>query len=84
MDVAPLKSYLRKVEDTLATHDATEHAQRSTLETLIESPGGAIRAINEPKRIECGPPEDVSPSGPIEGDRRAGARPADRGDSECE
>lgn len=57
VDAAPLKSYLRKLEEKLATRDATEHTHRSSLEELIEALGEDIVAINEPKRIECGAPD---------------------------
>jgi hypothetical protein len=56
-DAAPLKLYVRKLEEKLATHDATEHTHRSSLEELIESLGDGIVAVNEPKRIACGAPD---------------------------
>jgi hypothetical protein len=57
VDVAPLKPYLERLEEKLATGDTTEHTHRSTLEILVESFGDDIKAINEPKRIECGAPD---------------------------
>ncbi|MFW6116372.1 MAG: type ISP restriction/modification enzyme [bacterium] len=57
VDVAPLKSYLDRLEGRLVTGDTTEHTHRSTLEILIECFGDDIKAINEPKRIECGAPD---------------------------
>ncbi len=71
VDVTPLRSYLRSIEQNLATGDATEHTHRSALETLIESLGDGLQAINEPRRIACGAPDLIvvrgqTPIGTIE------------------
>jgi hypothetical protein len=55
--MAVFSSYLQRVEQKLTSGDATEHTHRAALETLLETVGDSISAINEPKRIACGAPD---------------------------
>lgn len=55
-----LRNYRSQLRRTLETGHATEHSYRPALQNLIESIAGEdIRALNEPKRIECGAPDFV-------------------------
>ncbi len=53
----PIREYLQAVEANLKAGDATEHTHRPALKTLLESLARDIRAVNEPKRVECGAPD---------------------------
>jgi len=55
--MAVFSSCLQRVEQKLTSGDATEHTHRAALETLLETVGDSISAINEPKRIACGAPD---------------------------
>jgi len=51
------RAYLASLRRNLSTGDATEHTHRSALEQLLEAVQDDVRAVNEPKRIECGAPD---------------------------
>ncbi len=63
--VSLLKTYLDAIAANLKAGNATEHTHRPALKTLLESlgsavsPGGDIRATNEPRHIECGAPDFI-------------------------
>ncbi len=57
MNLAPLKDYLRSIEQTALTGGATEHSFRPALKAFIESFGNDLEALNEPKRVKCGAPD---------------------------
>ena len=65
LNLKPLSEYLRLIEKNLSTGNYTEHTHRSALESLIESLGDGIDAINEPHRIECGAPDFVINKGSV-------------------
>ncbi len=52
-----IKNYLKQVEKTFRTGNATEHSYRPYLKSVIESLRENILAINDPKRIKCGAPD---------------------------
>jgi hypothetical protein len=54
MDV--LASYLQRIEQRLASGEATEHAHRPALEALLEATDPSVVAVNEPTRTACGAP----------------------------
>ncbi|GCF08385.1 type ISP restriction/modification enzyme [Dictyobacter arantiisoli] len=56
---ALLKGYLDKIEAYFQGGEATEHTYRETLQNLLEQIGTDVKAINEPKRMECGAPDYV-------------------------
>ena len=59
-EILSVKAYLKALEETYKTGQASEHSYRPALERLIESIGGSeVDAINEPKRIACGAPDFV-------------------------
>jgi hypothetical protein len=55
----PFGTYLRELQKNLSTGAATEHTHRSALEALLEAAGDGVRAINEPRRVECGAPDYI-------------------------
>src|SRR5208283_3903717 len=56
---APITEYLRKIERALKRGDATEHTYRPALKELIEALDENVVCTNEPKRSECGAPDNV-------------------------
>ena len=63
-----LKIYLDAVAAAIRAGNATEHTHRSALKTLLEAFGaqaagtaarGAVQAVNEPQRIDCGAPDFI-------------------------
>lgn len=61
-----LKAYLAAVEQALKAGNATEHTHRPALKTLLEAIGGKdIRAVNEPKQIDCGAPDFIVTRGVV-------------------
>ena len=57
---SPLRAYYNSLKTTFATKQATEHSYRSALEKLIQELGGKrVRALNEPKRVDCGAPDFI-------------------------
>ena len=62
----PLRVYFKRLKTTYATDQATEHSYRSALENLIEGLGdNRVRALNEPKRVECGAPDFIVERGGV-------------------
>ncbi len=59
-------TYLKDIETAFQAGNATEHTHRPALKNLIESLNSGIRAINEPKRIQCGSPDFVIIQGQLE------------------
>src|SRR5689334_16308457 len=47
-----LRNYLREIEKTYQTGDATEHTYRFALQKLLETLFPGVSATNEPKRIQ--------------------------------
>ena len=63
---SPLRAYYNSLKTTFATKQATEHSYRSALENLIQELGGKqVRALNEPKRIDCGAPDFIVERGGV-------------------
>lgn len=52
-----IRTYLQALEANLRAGDATEHTHRPALQALLESIAPGIRAVNEPRRVECGAPD---------------------------
>lgn len=52
-----LKQYLKSIEDSLKTGQATEHTYRAALQKLINSQAAGLTVINEAHRIVCGAPD---------------------------
>ena len=59
MESTPFKVYLKEIQKSLSTGQATEQTHRPALEALLEAVGENITAINEPKRVECGAPDYI-------------------------
>lgn len=55
--MSPFKKYLKDIEDSFKTGQATEHTYRAALQNLIEALSDDIKAVNEPKHIACGAPD---------------------------
>lgn len=55
----PFRVYLRELQRNLSTGAATEDTHRPALKAPLEALGDGMRAINEPKRIECGAPDYI-------------------------
>ncbi len=61
-----LKAYLAAIEQALSAGNATEHTYRPALKSLLEVVGGSdIRAVNEPKQIDCGAPDFILTRGVV-------------------
>lgn len=58
-------NYIKAIETSLQSGNATEHTYRPGLKTLLESFNSGIIAVNEPKRIKCGAPDFVITAGQI-------------------
>ncbi len=54
-----IQNYLRNLETTYRSGNATEHTYRSYLKGLLETLYPGITATNEPKRIKCGAPDFI-------------------------
>jgi N-6 DNA Methylase len=66
-----LRTYLKDIEKTHATGNATEHSYRSHIKNLLETLSPGTIAMNEPKRVACGAPDFIitrgqTPLGSIE------------------
>jgi len=59
MESTPFKVYLKELQKSLSTGQATEQTHRPALKSLLEAVGENITAINEPQRIECGAPDYI-------------------------
>lgn len=59
ISAAAFRTYLQEVENNLRQGNATEHTHRPALKTLIQGLAPDVRAVNEPKRVECGSPDYV-------------------------
>ena len=57
MAASPIDVYRRQIEKELQAGNATEHTHRPALKTLLQAFAPKITATNEPKRVECGPPD---------------------------
>src|SRR5260370_41273167 len=55
-----IRHYLKGIEKTLQSRNATEHTYRSNLKVLLETLFPDVTATNEPKRITCGAPDYIS------------------------
>ncbi len=54
-----IANYLKELNRYHADGKDTEHSHRPALQTLLEAEISDIKAINEPKQIECGAPDFV-------------------------
>ena len=54
-----LRLYMKTIEKTFSSGNATEHTYRPTLKNLIESLADGIIATNEPRREACGAPDFI-------------------------
>ena len=54
-----LHEYLKEIESYYKLGIAKEHSYRATLQTMLARLVPGIRAVNEPKRVECGAPDYV-------------------------
>ena len=61
--VKVFNNYICDIEENLMQGSATEHTHRPALKVLLEYLGDGIKAINEPRRIECGAPDFVVTKG---------------------
>ena len=52
-------AYLKEIATAFNTDKATEHSYRSALQSLLEGLVANVKAVNEPRRIECGAPDFV-------------------------
>lgn len=60
-----ISDFLSKVQSVYKTGAATEHSYRPALEGLFNSLDENVRALNEPKRVECGAPDFIIQRGEI-------------------
>lgn len=60
-----ISDFLSKVQSVYKTGAATEHSYRPALEALFNSLDERVRALNEPKRVECGAPDFIIQRGEI-------------------
>ena len=56
---AAFRDYLEEVGRNLAAGNATEHTHRPALQHLVQTLDSGVRAVNEPKRVECGAPDYI-------------------------
>lgn len=56
---AAFRAYLQEVGRNLAAGNATEHTHRPALQQLVQALDPQVRAVNEPKRVECGAPDYI-------------------------
>ena len=54
-----LHDYLKEIESFYKLGIAKEHSYRATLQTMLARLVPGVRAVNEPKRVECGAPDYV-------------------------
>ena len=54
-----LRLYMKTIEKTFSSGNATEHTYRPSLKSLIESLADGIIATNEPRREACGAPDFI-------------------------
>ncbi len=63
-DLKLVHEYIKAIEKELAAGNATEHAHRPALKTLVEGLAAeGTTATNEPTHIECGAPDFVVTKG---------------------
>lgn len=60
-----VEEYLNKVIQTHNTGSATEHSYRPAIQALVNIFDSDIKAINEPKRVDCGAPDFLVQRGDI-------------------
>ena len=60
-----VSEFITSVQKTHATGNATEHSYRAAIETLFNTLGDGIHALNEPKRVKCGAPDFIIQLGDI-------------------
>lgn len=60
-----ISDFITSVQSIYATGNATEHSYRSCFETLFAALGEDVRALNEPKRVQCGAPDFIVQKGDI-------------------
>lgn len=60
-----IQEYLDRVAAVYKTGVATEHSYRSAIEFLFKNLSDDIKALNEPKRVQCGAPDFIVQRGEI-------------------
>jgi type I restriction-modification system DNA methylase subunit len=63
--VSIVADFVNKVIAIRNTGNATEHSYRSAIESLFAALDPLVRALNEPKRIECGAPDFIVQRGEL-------------------
>ena len=56
---AAFRAYLDEVGLNLEAGNATEHTHRPALQALVQTLDPEVRAVNEPKRVDCGAPDYI-------------------------
>jgi predicted helicase len=56
---AAFRAYLEEIGRNLTAGNATEHTHRPALQQLVQALDPQVRAVNEPKRVECGAPDYI-------------------------
>ena len=56
---AAFRAYLEEIGRNLTAGNATEHTHRPVLQQLVQALDPQVRAVNEPKRVECGAPDYI-------------------------
>ncbi len=54
-----IQHYLKSMQQSLDSGNATEHSYRPALQALVESFRENVAAVNEPKRVACGAPDFI-------------------------
>jgi len=60
-----IKDFLLEVAQIRKTGVATEHSYRAALQKLLDSIAAGVRAVNEPKPVECGAPDFIVQRGDL-------------------
>ena len=58
-DIDAVGKYVAEVAKLAKTGNATEHTFRGALATLLDALAPGLKAVNEPKRTECGAPDYI-------------------------
>ena len=56
---AAVEKYVAEVSSLAKTGKTTEHSFRGALAALIDALAPGLKAVNEPKRTECGAPDYI-------------------------
>lgn len=63
--MALIDEFIGSVQEIHKTGAATEHSYRSAIERLFKDLADDIRALNEPKRVQCGAPDFMVQNGDV-------------------